>query len=62
MHDTKAYSRLHPLTVTGHVNLQVKGVVQHLRSEQVVLQIAAQLGKLQQLAIVKDGPEEQKHS
>lgn len=53
---SRHYSRLHPLAVAGHVHLQAVGVVQHLRSKQIVLQVTPHLSKLQQLPLVKDSP------
>lgn len=49
-------SPLHSLAVTGHVHLRVERVVQHLRSKQVVLQVAPQLRKLKQFPLIKYGP------
>lgn len=53
---TQCHSRLHSLAVTGHVHIQVVRVVQHLGSKQVVLEVTAQLGKLQQLAFIEYSP------
>ena len=52
----QCYSRLHSLAVAGHVDSHVVRVVQHLCSEQVVLQVTTQLRKLKQFTIVKEGP------
>lgn len=33
--------RLDPLAVAGHIDVQVKGVVEHFRAEEVVLEVAS---------------------
>lgn len=55
-HPEQSYSRLHSLAVAGHVHLQIIRVIQHFGAEQIVLQVAPQLCKLEQLTVIEYGP------
>lgn len=50
------YSQLDSLAVTGHVHFQVKRVVQHLYSKQIILQVTPQISKLKQFTLIKYCP------
>lgn len=56
LNSEERHSRLDSLAVAGHVHVQVVRVVQHLYSKQVVLQVAAQLGELEQFPFIEYSP------